>query len=106
MEKYFKFAGTSTRSEYWGVTFVSLAALAVISLASVALAGIIGPTISGLIVIAALAASIWLELATSVRRCRDASINPWFTLLLFVPYIAVPACIVFGVLPTAISKGE
>lgn len=26
MEKYFKFTGTATRSEYWGVLFLSLAA--------------------------------------------------------------------------------
>lgn len=103
---YFKFEGTATRSEYWGVTFISIAVLAAVALLAVLCAGVIGSAAAGLITIAVLLAGIWATVATTVRRCRDAGINPWFTALVFIPYVAVPACIVFGVLPTATTKGE
>lgn len=107
IKPYFMFEGTATRSEYWGVTFIGLAALIVAALFFTFLAGFIGDsgsTLSGLAIIVVLIATIWADIATTVRRCRDAGINPWFTVLVFIPYIAVPACIVFGVLPT--NKGE
>jgi uncharacterized membrane protein YhaH (DUF805 family) len=39
-------------------------------------------------------------IATSIRRCRDAGINPWFTLSFLLPYINFIVFIVFGVLKT------
>lgn len=108
IKPYLQFEGRATRSEYWGVTFISLAAVAVTAFVSVILAGFIGDAAAlvGIATIVALGIGLWATIATTVRRCRDAGINPWFTLLVFLPYVAVPACIVFGVLPTAVTKGE
>jgi uncharacterized membrane protein YhaH (DUF805 family) len=44
--------------------------------------------------------NVWLMLATTIRRCHDAGINPWFTVLLLVPYIDFIVFIVFGCLST------
>ena len=109
IKPYLMFEGTATRSEYWGVTFISLAALVAVAFAATLFAGIIGDggaAISGITIIIALIVAVWATVATTARRCRDAGINPWFTLLVFIPYVAIPACVVFGVLPTAVSKGE
>lgn len=108
MEKYFKFTGTATRSEYWGVFFLSLAALAVVCIIGTIFAGTgdSGAFLGGLLIVAGAVANIWLLVATTVRRCRDAGINVWFTLLMFVPYVAPIANIVFGVIPTDKSQSE
>lgn len=102
MEKYFKFSGTAIRSEYWGVFFINMAMLAIATLAGTALGGMgdVSAFFGAALVIAALVAYIWVLVATTVRRCRDADINPWFTALIFVPYVAVVVNILFGCLPS------
>lgn len=108
IKPYLMFDGCATRSEYWGVTFIGLAAVVATAFAATLFAGFIGgaAAIAGIATIVVLIVAVWATIATTARRCRDAGINPWFTLLVFIPYVAVPACIVFGVLPTAVSKGE
>lgn len=102
VQKYFKFSGLATRSEYWGVFFISLAALAVVCMLAAVFTstGDGGAVMGGLMMLAGGLANIWVLVATTVRRCRDAGINVWFTLLMFVPYVAPIANIVFGCIPT------
>ena len=93
IDKYFSFTGRATRSEFWGVLLICyLAVMPVIVLIS-ALLGFIGAVIAFVAVIL----SFYLMFATSARRCRDAGINPWFSLVTFVTIIPI---IVFGCLPT------
>jgi uncharacterized membrane protein YhaH (DUF805 family) len=93
MEKYFSFSGRSTRSEFWGVLLICyLAVMPFIVLLSVLL-GVIG----SIVAFVSLILSFYLMFATSARRCRDAGINPWFSLVTFVTIIPI---IVFGCLPT------
>ena len=40
----------------------------------------------------------WVSIATTVARCRDSGINPWFTLACFIPYIGTIVAIVIGCL--------
>lgn len=108
-KKYFSFNGVATRSEYWAVTFISLAACFFTVLLAdgiTEVAGGIGIIFYLLAAVVAIGALITLT-ATTARRCRDAGINPWFTGLIFVPYVAFIADIVIGVIPTSTeSKTE
>lgn len=113
MERYFSFSGKDNRPTYWAILIISW------------IAGIVGIIISasglgisiefesagmsilmGLLLIAVLIAMIWLGLATTVRRLRDAGQNPLWVLVTFLPYVGFVAYIVFGVLPTEEAKEE
>jgi len=84
-KKYFMLDGKASRSEYWGISIICY----VLALPALFFAGILG----GLII-------IWTLLSTTARRCRDAGINPWFSVTILLPWIAVVAVIVFGCLKT------
>ena len=100
MEKYFKFTGVASRSEFWGVNIIAVIALSIIVLIST---GFIAIASAGLGILLAVAASIaytWCNLAVTVRRCRDAGINVWWTAACFIPYIGLITWIVIGCLST------
>jgi uncharacterized membrane protein YhaH (DUF805 family) len=110
-KKYFAFQGKASRSEYWGVyliswlllgLFTSLAfILFVLSLPfTIVVIGLVGWIISLAIICAGSIISCWLWIATTIRRCNDIGINPWFsvTILLPPPFGTIPV-IVFGCLP-------
>lgn len=102
MEKYFYFTGFATRSEYWAVQLLSLPimlALALLS-AGVAALGSVGLVAAGFLLFVMIIMLGWLALSTTARRCRDAGINPWFTLALFIPYFSIVPWVVFGCLST------
>lgn len=105
MKKYFSFSGQATRSEYWAVILISMVALTAVVLAGVlmGLAGGIarsgGILVAGILFIfAAVVLDAWLFVATTVRRLRDADLNPWWTLATFIPYIGWIPAVVFGCL--------
>jgi uncharacterized membrane protein YhaH (DUF805 family) len=111
-KKYFAFNGKASRSEYWGVyliswlllgLFTSLAfILFVLSLPfTIVVIGLVGWIISLVIICAGSVISCWLWIATTIRRCNDIGINPWFsiTILLPPPFGTIPV-IVFGCLPS------
>lgn len=103
MEQYFKFDGTTQRSEFWAVTIINaicavilvLAALAIMSLEST-----FAVALGVIALIATIVASYWLTIATTIRRCRDAGINPWWTLAIVIPYVGTIVFIVLGCLKT------
>ena len=92
MQQYFNFNGTAKRQEYWAVLIISILLLVV---GMVLVEG--ASTASALLALGALVTSLWLLLATTIRRLRDADLNTWWVILIFVPYISVVAHIVFGV---------
>jgi uncharacterized membrane protein YhaH (DUF805 family) len=100
MEKYFKFDGVAARSEYWAVMIIAFfASFSVGFIGGMFLA-------AGSNVALALGAALvvaWLVIATTVRRCRDAGINVWWTLAACVPYIGFVVAIVIGAIPTAVN---
>jgi len=100
--KYFLFTGTATRSEYWGISILSYLLLMAVCLVGFLLtfSGILGSIIGLLLILAGLVLSGWASLSTVTRRCRDAGINPWFTLAIFIPWFGFVPWIVFGCLKT------
>ena len=111
-KKYFASDGKASRSEYWGVyliswlllgLFTSLAfILFVLSLPfTIVVIGLVGWIISLAIICAGSVISCWLWITTTIRRCNDIGINPWFsiTILLPPPFGTIPV-IVFGCLPS------
>ena len=92
MQQYFNFNGTAKRQEYWAVLIISILLLVV---GMVLVEG--GSAAGALIALGALVASLWLLLATTIRRLRDADLNTWWAILIFVPYVSLVAHIVFGV---------
>ena len=103
MEKYFSFDGNSPRSEFWAVTLINgicavillIAALAIMSLEST-FAVVLGV----IALIAVIVVSYWVTVANCIRRCRDAGINPWWTLAIIIPYVGTVVFIVLGCLKT------
>lgn len=107
MDKYFRFSGTATRSEYWAVYLINLAVFFTLLVTGVIFFGIgesmdsvVPMLIGGLILVASLVGPCWVAIATTVRRCKDADINPWWTLATLIPYLNFIPLIVIGVLPT------
>jgi uncharacterized membrane protein YhaH (DUF805 family) len=100
MEKYFYFKGLATRSEYWAVQLLTMPIMVVLALfaAGIATMGTAGIMAAGVFLFGVVIMISWLVLATTARRCRDAGINPWFTLAIFIPYFAIVPWVVFGVL--------
>lgn len=104
MEKYFKFEGSATRSEYWAVVLIggvvgfTFALLGALLLA--AEIGAFASVVGGLILAVTLIGALWLSIATTMRRCRNAGINTWWTLGTFVPYVGWIVSIVIGCLKT------
>ena len=99
-KKYFAFSGNATRGEYWGVNIISYVALIAAAFAGTILGDedLLGTVIGALIILVTALFSVWAVFAVSVRRCHEAGINPWFTLALLMPYIAVVPWILFGCL--------
>lgn len=94
MPQIFNFNGVAKRQEYWAVVVISLltttaGTLMVNSGTAMAFAALI-----------ILAATLWALLATSARRCRDAAISPFWTVLLFIPYVSLVVTVVIGMLGT------
>jgi uncharacterized membrane protein YhaH (DUF805 family) len=101
-KQYLAFEGNSNRSEYWGVYLATWLILAIVTMLFfvLTLTGIIGVVLGSIILLVTSATLTWAMLATSIRRCRDAGISPWFTLSFLVPYLNFIVFIVFGVLKT------
>lgn len=99
-KKYSSFERTATRSEYWGVLlslFGLSIVLALVSLMFMA-AGWFGAIVGVPALLVGMILGTWVSIATTVARCRDAGINPWFTAACFIPYIGTVVMIVIGCL--------
>ena len=103
MGQYFKFDGTATRSEYWGINLLAgISAFILITIGAI-IAGTnstIGIGFGFLLIIVALIAAFWITIATAVRRCKNAGINPWWAAATIVPYLGTIVFIVLGCLKT------
>jgi len=105
--KFLSFSGLAKRQEYWAVTlltfFVGWMAF-VVSLIMAGLVAMVSEITGGFLVLLVtltwIIGSIWLVLATTVRRCRDADIHVLWTLLWFVPFLNFWWWIILGCLPT------
>ena len=96
--KYFSLTGRASRSEYWAVNLIGYFSLILTALVSTVLimSGFLGTLVGSILLLAVCIGMVWTVITVTVRRCRDIGINPWFTLTLFIPYIAIIPFIVFG----------
>jgi uncharacterized membrane protein YhaH (DUF805 family) len=94
MKRYFSINGTATRSEYWGVQVLAFGAMLALWTVTLLLSSL--PVITWIIYGVSIAAYIWLLAATSIRRCDNAGINPWWTLATILPWIGFVVWIVIG----------
>lgn len=103
MEQYFKFDGTAPRSEFWAVTLINgicAVILMIAALAIIAIDSTFATVLGAIALIAVLVVSYWVTVANCIRRCRDAGINPWWTLAIIIPYVGTVVFIVLGCLKT------
>jgi uncharacterized membrane protein YhaH (DUF805 family) len=107
MGKYFSFSGVAKRQEFWAVAIIGcLLTIVTVALASFMAMGMNANTIvSTILMLAIVVISLWLGFATTVRRCRDCGLNPWWTLACFIPYIGGIVWIVIGVRATEEIRG-
>lgn len=107
MNRYLTFSGCATRSEFWGVFVVNMISCIILG----TVAGMLMQTESELsyytgiaMLLAIFVMTAWVTLATSIRRCRDAGINIFWTLAIFVPWISTIVFIVIGCLRSKIHN--
>ena len=93
MKEYFNFNGTAKRQEYWAVIIFSIVAYAV---GFISLEGSGG--LGALVALVLFVGAFWAMLAVTVKRIRDAGLNPWWIVAILIPYIGGIATIVFGVI--------
>ena len=96
-KKYFAFDGKASRSEYWGVYLIGVLLIMLVGLLGTMIAlistpftlvliGFIGWITALAIVCVGSVLAFWMWLATAVRRCNDAGVNPWFAITLYYPH--------------------
>ena len=100
--KLFLPRGTMTTREFWMAQAVLLVMFLIVFVVSLFFAGTAGEgspvtlNIMGLGVVFL----IWANLMSLIKRCRDAGINPWWTLATWLPYVGVVAWLVISFLKT------
>lgn len=106
LTKYLKFDRTSSRSEYWAtliLTWVLVFFIWGISFVFIALDGLM-VLFGGIFMLASSILLLWITLAITANRCRDAGLIPWWAASLLLPYIGFVTMIVFGCLPTSTKE--
>jgi uncharacterized membrane protein YhaH (DUF805 family) len=103
VQQYFSFKLTATRSEYWAIQIIGFLVFAAVVIVGMLFTVAQLFFFTAVIYLAAIVVYVWLLIATSVRRCRDADINPWWTLATIVPYIGFVVWVVIGCLSTTIK---
>ena len=99
MKEYFNFNGTAKRQEFWAVHIIAV----VVMLVGFALLEGAG-ALSALIALILFVATLWIVLAVTVKRLRDAGLSVWWILTILVPYVGTIATIVFGVIGSKENK--
>jgi uncharacterized membrane protein YhaH (DUF805 family) len=106
MQKYFEINRTATRSEFWAANLIGGIATGLVAALSVVLIGLgldnsdflLG--LGAILLAVDLIAAYWFSVATSIRRCNDAKISPWWAAAVCLPYVGSVVFIVIGCLKT------
>ncbi len=106
MQKYFGIDSAATRSEFWAVNLIGGIVAGLVAVLSFVLIGF-GMDNSNFLIafgsvllVADIIAAFWLSIATSIRRCKDAKINSWWSAAACLPYVGWIVFIVIGCLKT------
>jgi uncharacterized membrane protein YhaH (DUF805 family) len=109
MTRYLSFSRMATRSEYWAVLIIGWALAMLLSIATVSFVTVTESFlvfdgavafVSVLIMLLGFFLLVWAMLAVTASRCRDAGINPWWTVATIIPYVGFVTVIVLGCLKT------
>jgi uncharacterized membrane protein YhaH (DUF805 family) len=102
------FEGRMRRSHWWAIRVITTVVLCVLLFLAVGVLAAVFPApgskaASGVVLIVAglpaLAAYLWVYLATSVKRLHDQDLPGWIAVLFFVPYVGgLAAFVVLGCL--------
>lgn len=90
----FSFSGCISRSTYWAITIASISASFLMVIINISLmvgtfAGLNLTNVNsgGKFVVMVVISLLWINLATTVKRLRDAGFSPWLVFLNFVPSV-------------------
>ena len=97
MKNYFDFKGTAKRQEYWSIFIASIVACII---------GIVITQTIPLVALVVLVVTLWVYMATTVRRLRDANLHLAWIIVVFIPYISTVAAVVFGIVGSADKKED
>ena len=97
MKNYFDFKGTAKRQEYWAIFIASIVACII---------GIVITETIPLVALVVLVVTLWVYMATTVRRLRDANLHLAWIIVVFIPYISTVAAVVFGIVGSADKKED
>ena len=106
MKSLFSFQGTVSRSRFWLqllALFVAVFLLAILS-ALLEPAGTIGAAIGAVCVVVLFVSLCWWQFALYAKRLRDAGLDPWLCLLVFVPLANFVVLLIAGFKPTAVNQ--
>ena len=93
MKEYFSFNGVAKRQEYWATVLLAIIGTV---FGLVLVEG--GSAFAALVALVVLISTLWILLAVTVKRLRDAGLHPLWTVLIVIPYVSFVATIVFGVI--------
>ena len=95
LKKYFTTDGRATRPEYWAMVIIS-SVVVTLALMLLAIEAVV-PILIALIIFVAI---MWYSIATSIRRLNDCGLNPWWIMVILIPWIGGVFSIVIGCLPS------
>ena len=106
MKSILSFRGTISRSQFW----LGMLAPPVLLVLLVLLVNQLAPFGDAMVVLlwfvflVLFSGWAWLILALHAKRLRDAGLNPWLCLLLFVPLANLVVSLIAGFKPTAVER--
>ena len=92
---YFSVFGTARRRQFWAIVLLANIG-AVGGRIAVGSAGLDESSLIRFLSILAAIVGVWLILATSARRARDAGISPWWAAGMIVPFVGIVLLLVLG----------
>ena len=106
MKFTFGFQGTISRSQFWlGMLAPPVAVIALSLLINqFAPFGDAMVVLLWVVFLVLFSGWAWLILAFHAKRLRDAGLNPWLCLLLFVPLANLVVSLIAGFKPTAVER--
>ena len=106
IKRYFAFEGKATRQEYWAIMLITTLFVFVGQFMAGFLEAFLGNAIFVILIIIATLLVLCLQVATIVRRLRDAELNRWWIVTALIPILSLIPLIVFGCLPSKKEKND
>jgi len=92
---YFSFHGFARRQQFWAVVLLANIG-AIVGRIALGAAGLDESSLIRSLATLAALVGVWLILATSARRARDAGMSPWWAAGMVIPFIGIIMLLVLG----------